>query len=268
MIETISDFRNENLIFNHLIHKNPGKGIFSMEAHNSWEFLYVVDGDVTYVIEDRRYKLKRGDLLITRPARYHYIEIDSPKDYERIDILFDERILLVNNTAAVSEELEVINLSSSKRVYDVFGKLEYYYSKLEKEEFTKAAALVLSELFYELSIAEKNIDEIKYSTATPLVSNALKYISDNLFTIKNIGEISRELFVTDSYLYRIFKKELKQTPKKYINDKRLLAAQNMISMGEKPTSVCEKCGFSDYTSFYRSYSSFFGYSPSKEHVFK
>ena len=45
---------------------------------------------------------------------------------------------------------------------------------------------------------------------------------------------------------------------------RLLAAQNLLTDGESPSKVFEKCGFNDYTTFYRNYVSFFGHPPSGE----
>ena len=39
--------------------------------------------------------------------------------------------------------------------------------------------------------------------------------------------------------------------------------QKMLSEGERPTAVCTRCGFSDYTTFYRNYVGFFGCPPSE-----
>ncbi|MBQ7821492.1 MAG: helix-turn-helix transcriptional regulator [Clostridia bacterium] len=267
MIEKIVDFRSKDLIYTHYIHKELSIGNFNVEAHNYYELIYIVSGDVSYVIEDRRYKLKKGDLIITRPANYHYINIDSGVDYERYDLFFDERALGIHNTSLIPQDTEVVNLRANKIASELFGKLDYYSFKLSKEDFISVASLIITELFYNLSISGTKKNGADYSNASPLVSKAIAYINEHLFEIRDIKEISRELYVTDSYLFRIFKKEMLQSPKRYINDKRILAAQSMISMGERPTDVCERCGFGDYTSFYRSYISFFGYSPSKEHVF-
>ena len=49
---------------------------------------------------------------------------------------------------------------------------------------------------------------------------------------------------------------------KYIKTKRLLAAREMIRIGEKPTNVYLKVKYNDYTTFFRAYKEFFGYSPS------
>ena len=96
-----------------------------------------------------------------------------------------------------------------------------------------------------------------------MLSDALSYIADNLFTIDSVGAIADALHVTESYLFRLFREELNTSPKKYVTDKRLLAAQAMLRLGQRPSEVYAECGFSDYTSFFRSYKRFFGIAPSK-----
>ena len=54
------------------------------------------------------------------------------------------------------------------------------------------------------------------------------------------------------------------TPKKYINIRRLAKAQKLIRLGEKPSSIFLSCGFCDYATFFRNYTSYFGYTPSQE----
>ena len=56
------------------------------------ELLYIANGDATHLIEERKYKLKKGDLIIIRPFHYHFIQIDSSADYERYNILFDPKL--------------------------------------------------------------------------------------------------------------------------------------------------------------------------------
>ena len=80
--------------------------------------------------------------------------------------------------------------------------------------------------------------------------------------LDSIEEVAKSCFVSESYLFRLFKKELKQTPAKYVAAKRLLLAERLIGEGVTPTSVYEKCGFNDYTTFYRNYCSHFGHAPS------
>ena len=113
--------------------------------------------------------------------------------------------------------------------------------------------------FFTLALdkAEKGANSV-----SPLIANALRYINDSLPTLRGIGEVARHLFVSESYLFRRFKREMHQTPKQYIGGKRLLLAEQMLALGESPTAVCQAVGFGDYTSFYRNYRAFFGRAPS------
>ena len=79
----------DKLFFKHEISENLPKNAYAMHVHHGFELLYILSGDTTYAIEDRRYKLKKGDLVLIRPLQYHFIQIDSPQKYERYDILFD-----------------------------------------------------------------------------------------------------------------------------------------------------------------------------------
>lgn len=49
----------------------------------------------------------------------------------------------------------------------------------------------------------------------PMLTKAIAYIRANLFTIRSISEISDSLFITESYLFEIFKKALHISPKKF-----------------------------------------------------
>ncbi|MBQ7921991.1 MAG: helix-turn-helix transcriptional regulator [Clostridia bacterium] len=257
-------FEYNGLLYKHTITDNPPCDAFFMHTHNLYELLYFISGDATLIIEDRKYKLQKGDLMFIRPSKYHYIQIDTSERYERYDVLFPGTGLNEEENALIPENLEVISIASNPVADGIFRKMDYYYEGLDAKNFTKVMMLLLKELFFCISIAAEKTERSAFSAVSPMLSEVLKYINDNLFAIKNISEITANFFVTESYLFRLFKSELKRSPKKYITAKRLLAAQSLIAMGEKPTEVYEKCGFNEYTTFYRSYKNFFGYVPSRE----
>ena len=250
------------LKYNHHVARSPSVKSFTGHSHNQYEVLYFLSGDATYVIEDKRYKLKPGDLIITRPSRYHFIQMDSVQDYERHNILFDHKRLGID-TSPIPEQLDVVRIENGGIVADLFEKLDRYSEAFDKERFVDVARLLIQELIYNLPLVERAADE-DFSVINPLLSEALAYIAENLFTIKDISEVARAVFVTESYLYRLFKTELKKTPKKYLIEKRLLKAQNRLKKGARPTDVAAACGFDDYTTCYRNYVLHFGKSPSDE----
>ena len=252
---------NKKCIFNHMV-KNAKRNDYSTHTHNTYELIYFLSGDATHVIEDKRYKLRRGDLIIIRPLQYHFIHIDNESNYERYDILLDPEAHGIDVTL-IDELPEVINILDNPMAVSVFERFDFYRKALDDGNFDKLLPHLLTELFYILSLTPSK-SNVKAIASSPLLTEALRYINDNLCTLTGIAEIAKKLFVSESYLFRLFKNELHQTPKKYIREKRLLLAQKMISEGKKPIIVYEMCGFSDYTAFYRSYISCFGHPPSKK----
>ena len=255
-------YQGEDLFFKHEISHNLSKDAYSMHSHNMYELLYFVSGDATHVIEDRKYKLKRGDLVLIRPSKYHFIKIDSACDYERYDILFSPKTKNIDCLSLIENLPEIINLEEYPMATEIIKKTDFYFKHFGGEDFEKILTGLLTELFYLLSVtpATENTDEP--TVTSPTLSLALSYINDNITTLSGVDEVARSCFVTESYLFRLFKNELHQTPAKYIASKRLLLAERLILDGEKPTVVYERCGFADYTTFYRNYRAFFGHSPS------
>ena len=256
-------YKGNDLFFKHETSRNLSKDAYSMHSHNMYELLYFVGGDATHVIEERQYKLKRGDLVIIRPSKYHFIRIDSSCDYERYDILFSPKAIGIERLDLLDSIPEVINLEEYPMATDIIKKTDFYYKHFADSDFENILTGLLSELFYLLSVTPATEKTDAPRVSSPTLSRALTYINENLTTISSVDEVARNCFVTESYLYRLFKSELHHTPKRYVCEKRLLLAERLLAAGQKPTEVYEKCGFCDYTTFYRNYRSFFSRPPSE-----
>ena len=260
---TISSVNFGDYIFNHLIHKNPTdkRNAFAKHVHNQFEIILFMSGDATYIIEDKKYKLKPFDLVLIPPSRYHYIQIDSDADYDRFDILFPTSQIGEALIKRLPTGTDVVSCTDRRMIRDIFGRMDRY-SEIGDEVITDLLPGLIKEIFYNLS---DNIHEIisKPENMSPVISKALDYINNCLFTIKDIEEVSSALFVAPTYFFKIFKEQMKISPKKYITIKRLMIAERRIREGEKPGEVFSECGFSTYTAFYKRYVSYFGTPPSK-----
>lgn len=256
-------YSDNGLYIDHYVYEAPQSDSFYRHMHNEYELLYILGGDITYVIEDRKYKLKKHDLIVIRPQAYHFIQIDSSVDYERYDLLFSPEWLGIDNIDRLPKELEVVNCRHRGVIRDLFKKFDYYVSVMKGGDLTDVLTLLIKELIYNLNVTPEETGQTHPEDGHPLVAKALSRINESLFTVESIADIARELYVTESYLYRIFKQELKTTPLKYITEKRLFAAQALIRQGAQPSKIYQECGFGDYTSFYRNYVKLFGVSPSQ-----
>ena len=250
--------------YKHEITYAPESNTVSMHMHDRYEFIYILSGDATHVIEDRRYKLRSGDLILLHPLKYHFIQIDSPTEYERFIVGFDEELMGIPLPELLDGVPEVINISKEQELESFFQKLTFYRKNLSDADMERLFPSLVTELIYSVIIAARG-NSVRHATVIhPILTEAILYIGEHLLTVKSISEIAEQLFVTESYLFRLFKKELHQTPKQYITDKRLLLAQTMIRRGERPVDVCAQCGFADYATFYRNYRSFFKKNPSDD----
>jgi AraC-like DNA-binding protein len=256
-------FGSERIFFKHEISEHLLRDTYAMHIHGAYELIYFLDGDATHVIEDRKYKLKKHDLILIRPFQYHFIQIDTDSRYERYNILFDDEKHGVDGVKCIPDGVEIINLEDNAIAKDIFERCDLYRQSCSEEIFSRILSHLLSELFYNLSLFSPSLPP-KSALLSPIISRALQYINENLRSLSGVREIATHLFVSESYLFRLFKKELHQSPKQYICEKRLLLAQQMLSQGEKPSIVSENCGFADYTTFYRNYVSYFGCSPSEK----
>ncbi len=263
MAKIVNTISFGDYVYNHLTHENPDnkRNNFAKHVHNSFEIILFLRGDATYIIEDKRYKLKPYDLILIPPSRYHYIHIDSSIDYERYDILFPyntEDGLKIKN---FNHGINVVNIANNRVIIDLFSKIDRY-CEMGEEPIKELLPGLIKEMFYNLPEYETH-EVAKHQKMSPIITKALDYINKNIFTIKDIEEVSSALFVAPTYFFRIFKEQMKISPKKYITVKRLIAAEKMIREGEKPTDIYTACGFSTYTAFYKRYVNYFGIPPSK-----
>ena len=252
------------LYLDHSTYIEPAPDLLYRHTHNQYELLYILSGDITHVVEDRKYKLHKHDLVLVRPNQYHFIQIDSSVNYERYNLLFDPVVLEYDNVDRVAQDLEVIGCRHRPMITELFRKMDYYQSVLSGTDLSGVVALLIKELLYNLGLYHEARGRAPTENLHPVAAKAIGYINENLFTVKSMEQVAKALFVTESYLYRVFKRELKTTPLKYITEKRLIAAQGLLRQGVPPTKVHEECGFEDYSAFYRSYRRYFGYPPSRE----
>ena len=258
-------FKTEQLSYNHLTFKNPSERpeTFSMHCHNTYEFIFFEKGEANYIIDDKKYKLRKNDLIFIRPYKYHYIEFTKDSEYSRFNIAFSDALIGRSLLESIPEEIEVINCPSDDIIAGIFSRMEYYTIKLSENDFMKILPAMLTEIMYNLTLSDIDMAHIP-SMLTPLLSDAVEYINTNLFTIKEIREVSNHFNISEQYLFKLFRTQLYISPYKYLVNKRLLHAQNMLQQGKRPTEIYYLCGFDSYVSFYKQYVKAFGHPPSEE----
>ena len=251
----------EKFLYTHAIITEPTNSLFQPHMHDSCELLMIIRGDIFYSVEGREYKLKSGDIVLSRPYVMHHIQSNSAAVYERFNVIFEEKKLPKSIRDKIPLGIDVFKLSDYERILDLFLKIDYYAQNFSGEVLTRLAINIVEEIYCNLAISS---NKGRDATVNQLTDQAISYINKNLTTIRNISEICDALYITKSHLHHLFVKNIHITPKQYIISKRLMKARKMLLHGGKPTEIYTECGFDDYTTFFRNYTKHFGYSPSSE----
>lgn len=263
-IQIHSRYEDSDFIYNHTTKTNQSKDDYEPHFHDICELIFVKSGKVSYVVDGRKYALTKNSLVISRPGDIHCIVVENGEvDYERYNILFDEKILSAPLFERIPKSIHVMDFNASGTVTSIFNKMDYYAESLSGDDLKHILESLTEEVLFNIIIELSENSRIDYTVLDPTVQRAVRYIDENLLAISGIEDICNNIYVTKSHLHHLFTKYLKITPKRYIMAKRLAIARREIYMGAKVTEVFARCGFSDYSAFFRAYKNHFGVAPSR-----
>ena len=129
------------------------------------------------------------------------------------------------------------------------GATFYYYKKRKKEDLTQ-------------EVANEVIEEEKEPTPFVLKAKAITeaHIGDANFTAE---QLAQEMAMSRSKLFLLMKKETGKAVMEFVRDIRLDYAAQLLADGVPVADIAMACGFSDPSSFRRSFAKKFGLNPSQ-----
>ena len=89
----------------------------------------------------------------------------------------------------------------------------------------------------------------------------LNYINDHYHEELSLDLLASRFFVNKYHLSHEFNRLVGTSIYRYVIQKRLVIAKQMLSDGLPPTDVYQHCGFGDYSNFYRAFKAEYGISP-------
>ena len=252
----------ENFDFSYLEYRKMDHAHLKRHIQPTYEILLVTEGEIDYAIEEKSYSLAKGDLLLIRPAKYHFVRDIVKAPYQRYCFHFSPKFVgddgLVQEVFARGEKFTLPNGSKTETLISVLKDL---LTELPHAKRLSLCQSLFRSILLSLLTLDAQPNEKQNETAGKCWA-ILDYINVNLTAINTAEDIANGLFFSKSHLNHLFKKELNISVMQYIRNKKLMLAHKWISEGEKPTEIFVKCGFSNYATFYRAYYQYFGHSPS------
>lgn len=115
-----------------------------------------------------------------------------------------------------------------------------------------------------LKYMQNKPEDIQILETNQILNSILDFIDDHITEPITAETLSANFFKSVSWITHIFASELKISPKRYINNKKIIYAQILIAAGTPPTNVASMLSFKNYTTFYKLYKKFLGKSPSDD----
>ncbi len=234
-------------------------------CHECFEILYVIEGSGRFVVEGEEYPVHSGCLFLVRPYKYHFVNIDMEKPYERFVLHFSLSDLPNNLRPlflpADDRKNELCTFFSAGNVPSaVLSTLERLdiVKTLSQEKQTMYLSLIISEVVVLLS--DTHIEK-EPPHNSELGARVIRYLNDHIEEDISLDDIARHFFVSKYYLCRAFKKHNGISIHGYISQKRVMLAKKLIESGESASGAAYRVGFGDYSAFYRAYIKILGTSP-------
>ncbi len=231
--------------------------------HNYYEIELVMDGEVTYIINNNEYKGKAGDVFIMRLNDFHEFRVSNLVDC--LHIVIPVSVLPQNvEKCLLSVEGDILvhlkdnDLKKAEIIYDLLDELNEEFGDYEQAQ---KRHLVSSLIIFILSKKKENVFE-KFSDVNIRLKEITSYIKLNIKEDLTIGKIAQEFYINSKYLEIFFKKNTGVTIVEYIRNLRLEIAMYLVMNSNKNNGeICEEVGFGAVSTFLRLFKNKYGDTP-------
>ena len=235
---------------------------FSGEKHSYWELTYVDKGELLTTIDGVSYHLKQGDLIFYAPMQFHtqstfekisssYLTINFKMNFNHADLLCNKIFSLQRDSYFIVTRL--IEELSNDNLYS--NDLSLCYLK----------ELIIQMLRFDNShFHSKPTTHMQQTYENELLNDILLYIDDNIYEKISVSTLCEHFCISTSMLHSLFKKNMNNTAKNYINELKLSKSKELIRNSTHTLSeISEMLGFSSIHYFSKKFKSYFNISPTE-----
>ncbi len=268
-------YADKNMELTHTRTEVPEKKTFHLHMHDNYEILCPLSGDIGFIVEGSEYAAPSGCALLTRPMESHRLIVRSTEPYERYVLNFRGEVLEERGfggellAAFCSRELGKRNRYLASQLGGVspallFKRAEEACVGADGERKKQIILANLAAALCSLSVAFRGQGEnSEVKTDSGVGASLLAFVNDNLSLGIGVEMAAEHIHMSVSQTERIFRRLTGTSLYEYVLSKRLYMARELIRDGAKAAEAAEKCGFCDYSSFYRQYKKRMGAPPSQ-----
>ena len=236
---------------------------FDGESHDYYELTYVDLGAMSTTVDGVSYELKEREMMIYGPGLYHSQSIASDKLCSYVTIIFDmENGQYDSLLGKVFPYDKKIHTLIKTFIMESTSELPYM-NRLMLCLLQETIIRLLQKDFIGVR-AERPVTEVRQHYQDAFLEKILAYIDENICKPMTIAEICRKFSLSRSSLQILFKENMDQSPKKYINELKMEKSRQMIYEGRYTISeIALMMGFNSIHYFSRAFTQRYGIAPSE-----
>ena len=250
----------------------------TLHHHDFYEVNMFWSGTMHYHIESRSYHLTPGDILLISPEELHQPDADAAlESCERV-ILWIEKTFLQQFQSFGFDATSCFDTSDpghtnclrfdEETTYRIADQVERCLREGESEEFGSnmmADTLMIQVVILINRLRQSAAQTDRRDRSVSPVAGVLDYINEHYAEELTLDGLANRFFISKYHLSREFGRLVGTSVHRYIIQKRLVVAKQLLSEGRPSSMVYQNCGFGDYSNFYRAFKSEYGISP-KEYI--
>ena len=239
--------------------------------HEFDKLVILLSGRTEYLVEDQRYELQPGTVLLVRHHSIHKALIDRSEPYERIIIYLDrayfERVMpgagLMDCFDQADRHRRYLLTAAPEQWEELRGALAAV-EKTEGDSRFGARAMAeaqIIQLLIQINRLHEAAPEHAEGAMDPKIRQVLSYINENFQRELSVEQLAEQIYMSRYHFMRLFKAQTGSTVHAYIRQKRLMNAARLIRDGVPAAKAAELSGYGDYSAFHRAFKESFGLSP-------
>lgn len=244
---------------------------FDYHWHTDIEIVFVLHGEIEIIIEEKRYELKKGDIIVINSSTAHAFRTLEQENILMI-VQFDPKLCNIEgkkaiyrfdcNSVALGEEkqisTELLRKSLANLGREIYLKRkghEYYI----KSYFYSIIGMLIRQFSTEdmddKQLDKHNIDRVK---------SILNFINDNLDKDISLQVAADHIKMSPSRFSHLFKENVGISFKKYLTLVRMERAKELLKTTDYTIlRIASECGIHNESLLYRTFKAHVGVTPNE-----
>lgn len=244
-----------------------------IHCHDFISMVYVLSGGCSYRIGDAHYQVEKGDLLVFNPGVSHGKTVKPGEEILEQHLGFDNIQIegLPKNNLIGPEACPVFNMQGHEQ--EMLECCSDIYMEQENDSpgcelMLKIQVMRLIALFLKATHPGRKADKsasvsFDSNDRSVIVSTLISFLNENYMRPVSLETISKSIYLSPTYVSKVFKEETGETPINYLIKLRLSKAREMLLEGSHSIKeVASSVGYEDVYYFSKLYKKYNRISPS------